>query len=298
MLLSIVFAWLTVIFAALCAFKYIARKSKNKKLNMAFRKVHIPFGIITLIFGLIHGLLAGNFPQAKLSEIEIAPVLFSLNWGTACFVVAVLLGVSYLLRKKLKKKWMFLHRILTVVMIGIIVIHIIDMGITVFDRISDGISSISENTVTQTEKDITTTSGDDDADEPINTTQKAETSSSTTTTTTANNKFSGAVLTDGTYQGSAQGYEGTINVSVTVEQGEVTDITILDENDTPNFFERAVSIINTIINGQTLKVDAVTGATFSSAGIVNAVYDALDNAVVSGTLDVTEFDLSSVRRGH
>jgi major membrane immunogen (membrane-anchored lipoprotein) len=58
-------------------------------------------------------------------------------------------------------------------------------------------------------------------------------------------------------------------------------------------------VLDTITGEQSLEVDTVTGATFSSAGLINAVADALQGAVTSGTLQVTDIDLSSVsRRGH
>ena len=108
--------------------------------------------------------------------------------------------------------------------------------------------------------------------------------------------FSGAQLQDGTYQGSADGYKGTVTVSVTVAGGQVTAVQVVSESDTPNFFSRAESVLDEIISGQSLEVDTVTGATFSSAGLINAVADALRGAVTSGTLQVTDIDLSSVSR--
>lgn len=95
------------------------------------------------------------------------------------------------------------------------------------------------------------------------------------------------MLKDGSYDGSAEGYKGTIKVTVTVSGGKVTDIKVTDENDTPEFFSRAETLLDDIVSGQTLEVDAVSGATWSSAGLVNAVTDALQSAVTSGELKVT-----------
>ena len=108
--------------------------------------------------------------------------------------------------------------------------------------------------------------------------------------------FSGAQLKDGTYEGSAEGYKSTITVSVTVSGGKVTDISVVSEGDTDQFFSRAEAVLDDILGQQSLEVDTVTGATFSSAGLINAVSDALQSAVVSGTLQVTNIDLSSVSR--
>lgn len=59
---------------------------------------------------------------------KIGVVLFSINWGIICFVVSVLLGVSYLVRKGLKKNWMKVHRILTVCLLVFLVLHVAVVG--------------------------------------------------------------------------------------------------------------------------------------------------------------------------
>lgn len=92
---------------------------------------------------------------------------------------------------------------------------------------------------------------------------------------------------DGVYTGSAQGYGGTTTVRVTVSGGKITDITVLSENDTDQFFSKAKDpIIKAIIAGQNPDVDTVSGATYSSNGIINAVKNALAKA--GGTSAVTE----------
>ena len=40
--------------------------------------------------------IAGNFKDINLAEAKIGTVLFPFNWGTLCFAVSVLLGLSYL----------------------------------------------------------------------------------------------------------------------------------------------------------------------------------------------------------
>ncbi|MCI6017555.1 MAG: FMN-binding protein [Clostridiales bacterium] len=188
MILSLILAWLTVLFVIAAAFKYIARVSQSAKLNGLFHKIHIPAGFILIVTGLLHGLAAGNFADTALSDMRIGTVFFTLNWGTACFIVSVLLALSYMLRAVLKKKWMRIHRILTV-------------------------------------------------------------------------------------------------------YGAVTDISILEENDTPQYFERAKEIVEHIIDEQSLKVDAVSGATYSSVGILNAVNNALESAVTDDELEKNDTEL-------
>lgn len=279
MLISKITAWITVFFAAVSAFKYIARKSGNKKLNRLFHRIHIPAGWCFLCFGLLHGLLAGNIADSSLREISIGTVLFTFNWGTVCLICAALLALTYLLRRKLKKHWMPLHRALTVLLITLLVLHITNVGIHLFD----GLKRTAANTPP------TTSALEEGASE--------KTTESTTTyeadPTIAANLFSGAVLKDGTYTGAGKGYGGTTTVKVTVSGGAVTKISVVSENDSPQYFSRAESLIDSIINKQTLKVDAVSGATYSSAGLVAAITDALQGAVSSGTLQTTSYNTSS-----
>ena len=106
MLISLILAWAAIFFVVLTALKYVARISKSEKWNRTFHKIHIPAGIALVILGLIHGLIAGNFADTKLADVRIGEIFFSLNWGTACFIVSVFLGISYLLRRAWKKSWM------------------------------------------------------------------------------------------------------------------------------------------------------------------------------------------------
>ena len=311
MLLSLILAWLAVAFTAITALKYIVRISKIKRLNRFFSRRHIPSGKLLILTGLLHGILAGNFASAGISDVMIAPVLFTWNWGTACFAAAIMLAASYyLLHKKFKKFWMPVHRVLTVAMIGLLAIHIVNVGIQIDDRIfpksaSDesalAVVDVSEESgaaasALPSDTDSTALVVSTPTSENSDTASEQNQLSSVIEETTA--LFSGAQLKDGTYEGSATGYNGSITVSVTVLSGQVTEITVLNESDTPQYFSRAESILNTIVSEQSLEVDAVSGATFSSAGLVNAVADALQNAVVTGDLSVAEYDLSAADKHH
>jgi uncharacterized protein with FMN-binding domain len=84
---------------------------------------------------------------------------------------------------------------------------------------------------------------------------------------------------DGTYEGSADGYGGVITVQVTMESDTITDIAILSApKEDRAYLEMASSVATTILEEQTTQVDTVSGATFSSTGIKNAVSDALEKA--------------------
>lgn len=81
---------------------------------------------------------------------------------------------------------------------------------------------------------------------------------------------------DGTYEGSAEGFSGQVRVSVTVKDKTITAIEILSHSDDESFFNRAKEgVISSILSAQRLDVDTVTGATYSSSGIIGAVKNAL-----------------------
>ena len=88
--------------------------------------------------------------------------------------------------------------------------------------------------------------------------------------------YTGA-YTDGSYSGSADGFHGTTSVSVTVIDGAIMDIHVISTGDDTLFFNQAkAQIIPAIIASQSAEVDTVSGATFSSFGILDAVKNALE----------------------
>ena len=86
---------------------------------------------------------------------------------------------------------------------------------------------------------------------------------------------------DGIYTAEAIGFEGKITVQVTVAEDKITDITILSAEDEEEYLSRAKRVIPAILEGQNPNVDAVSGATYSSTGILNAVKLALAKAAVA-----------------
>lgn len=81
---------------------------------------------------------------------------------------------------------------------------------------------------------------------------------------------------DGVYTGTGTGFKGSTTVQVTVENGNISDITVLSSGDDEEFFSRAKNtIISEILSQQSTQVDTVSGATFSSNGIIEAVANAL-----------------------
>ena len=85
---------------------------------------------------------------------------------------------------------------------------------------------------------------------------------------------------DGTYTGSSYGYSGRVNVTVTIQGGQIASIE-QSNSDSPEFFDAAWgSIYPQIMANQSADgVDTVSGATFSSEGILGAVQKALAQAL-------------------
>lgn len=109
---------------------------------------------------------------------------------------------------------------------------------------------------------------------------KTETDNADEDTQAATGSFD---LADGVYKGSATGFRGPVTVAVTIMDKKITSIDILSATDDEAFFNRAKGVIDRIIASQSLDVDAVSGATYSSNGIIGAVKNALtgekDNGV-------------------
>lgn len=87
---------------------------------------------------------------------------------------------------------------------------------------------------------------------------------------------------DGTYEGSAYGFGDLITVSVTIENGKVTDISVLDASgeDKP-YYNQSLPVLDKILSSQSTEgIDTVSGATLTSEGLIGAVADALGKAAV------------------
>lgn len=85
-------------------------------------------------------------------------------------------------------------------------------------------------------------------------------------------------LKDGVYVGSGRGYGGTTRVQVTVSGGRITNVQVLSNQDSPSFFARAQVLTSRIVAQQSVNLDAVSGATMSSRGILEGAAAALRQA--------------------
>lgn len=87
------------------------------------------------------------------------------------------------------------------------------------------------------------------------------------------------VYKNGTYTGDGQGFGGNIQVQVTLENDTITDIQVVSApGEDSAYLSQGQGVISTILASQSTDVDTISGATFSSTGIINAVNDALGKA--------------------
>ena len=131
----------------------------------------------------------------------------------------------------------------------------------------------------QTASAADTAAGSDTTDSVSTDSASADNSEEANNTTDDTTTDSDYVYKDGTYTGEAEGYGGTIQVEVTLAGDEITSINVVSApGEDSAYLSQAESVINSVISAQSTDVDTVSGATFSSTGILNAVDEALGKA--------------------
>ena len=134
---------------------------------------------------------------------------------------------------------------------------------------SNGIISAVKNALT----------GEQDTSTPATTASSSSQSSPSIETVDDSNQ----TWRDGIYHGSGTGFNGEVQVEVVIADGKISNISVVSHNDDSSFMSQAQGLIPNIISFQSTNVDAVSGATYSSRGIIDAVRAALKQAVVNGS---------------
>lgn len=134
---------------------------------------------------------------------------------------------------------------------------------------SNGIISAVKNALT----------GEQDTSTPATTASSSSQSSPSIETVDDSNQ----TWRDGSYYGSGTGFNGEVQVEVVIADGKISNISVVSHNDDSSFMSQAQGLIPNIISSQSTNVDAVSGATYSSRGIIDAVRAALKQAVVNGS---------------
>lgn len=140
-----------------------------------------------------------------------------------------------------------------------------------------GVLSGCQQTVEKAEEVATANNTETTSNQSTESTQKAV--APTTAPTNPTPVVQSGSYKDGTYTGVANGYRPNLNVQVVVSDGKITSVEVTENNETPNFLSRAnLTVTSEIVAKQTTQVTAVSGATRSSNGIMNATANALANA--------------------
>lgn len=277
--LNFSFAWIAVIFTILSSIIFIFRKVIIKyklkgtvinTLNKYLRKYHKHIGITVVLTGLIHGLFSSED-------------VFSINLGTIAWIISILLGVNWSVRKYLSKykSWMYYHRIITVIFIFTIGLHIYDVGgVQVFNVLFQTEESNNKVDVDNYVSNSNSNSNLNSDSEQSNITVPNE------EVEEISNTLMGGNYKDGTYTGEATAYRDGLVVQIEIKDNTLLSIEIINHNEVNSrFYQKAFNTIpQKIIESQSTDVDATSGASFSSIGIMNAVNNALSKAIISGDL--------------
>ena len=256
---------------------------KNKKprllyvINRWLRKHHKLTGLVLILSGLVHGLFSSD-------------ALFSLNWGTATWAISVLLGLNWMLRKKLntKKPWMIYHRVLTVIFTVLLIVHILNVGGFILDDMISGEiqAPVQTQQIEQTESSSDSTasaapSSTEDATSDTTSNTTSDAAAATETASTAESET--PVYVDGVYEGVGTGFRPGLVVEVVIEDGQIASVTVVEHNEqNEKYWGTPVEEIpDAIVDAQSTDVDSISGATKTSEGIKEAVEDALSQALAS-----------------
>ncbi|WP_461204910.1 FMN-binding protein [Clostridium sp. DL1XJH146] len=251
---------LAIIMSAIYVLRVINKKVFNNEknflysLNRVLRKHHKTLGIILVIIGLVHGIYSSDS-------------VLSFNWGTVAWVFSLLLGLNWMLRKKLKTKkiWIYYHRILTVLFLLTMVIHIAVVK-DVFNSNSEGFNQSTSISESADSNDLASKIDNDDT-AIENNNEEIE------------NSDGSSLYNDGTYYGEANGYRPNLNVEVIIEDGMIQSVEVTDNNETPKFLRRVVpTLTDDIVETQKTDVDTITRATMTSDAIIEATNEALEDA--------------------
>lgn len=118
-----------------------------------------------------------------------------------------------------------------------------------------------------------------DADKIVSLEKKIEQLQSGKGSKAKGGKSGGSTYRDGSYEGSAKGFGGNVVVKVTVKNDKIEKIDLVDASkEDGSYLASAKGVIKSILDKQSTDVDTVSGATFTSTGIINAVISALEKA--------------------
>ena len=240
---NILFAWVAIILGVFLSIIWLIKIIQKKTQKFYGKDVLIKINKFLRKNHIRLGylFLISSFIHGMLSSYSV----ISFNYGTITLIIGILLWYTFADKKHIGKAWIQKHRELTVLLIITTILHIFEVGGFVgFDRIINSIKL--------------------DLNPKIN-------------TENINIKDN---YKDGVYEGIGYGYGPDLKVLVSIQDGVINEISIVSHNEVgEKFYKPAFDYIpKEIIDKQTYDVDVVSGSTYSSNGIIEAVEDALSKA--------------------
>ena len=150
-------------------------------------------------------------------------------------------------------------------------------GITGATITSDGIKNAVNDALNKALKNPKT-----NKEEILNTNIKSEVKKSEAVISTGSKEIviPKGKLKNGKYIGVGRGYGGDIKVEVTVKNGKIVNVKVLRHSEYKIYFDEGIKVIRKILAKGNTNVDTVSGATYSSRGIIQAVNNALKKAAI------------------
>lgn len=284
LILNVMTAWISLILALAVTMIWILRILTQKKIikNGSFlfrmhrmlRKHHKAVGIAFIVVAFVHGLFSSD-------------ALLSLNWGTACFVLIAGMGLSFYLRTKSNRRdWINIHRLLTLATVFTLIIHLVDVGgFPATTALFNGPVGVQSQQMEHSSMVAIAAEAEADhrlmvaatmvPDKETKVTEQVTSTPDPTPTATASSLYH-----DGVYVGVADAYGPQLTVEVTIENDTIVDIIILSHNEkNARFYQYPFDVMPSwIMDAQSVEVDSIAGATFTTIGLKNAVLDALEQA--------------------
>lgn len=212
---------LGVIILLVCS-KFITRRIGSKKLDVIMGKCHKVLGAVAFLLSVVHLVEVWKLRNQRPIGMYIA--------GFVMLAMMLIAIVCYFLRKKLKKRWIVIHRVAAVVILGCLLAHVV-MGITSMTSYKETVSEITLQDIDLSQ------------------------------------------VKDGTYIGECDAGYVYARVKVVIKDGAIENIELLEHRTEKG--ERAESVIDTMKEQQSLKVDVVSGVSNSSKVIMRAAENAV-----------------------
>ena len=254
------------------SFKFIRKKMNGKTWKKLQRFAYLFYGLM-----FIH-ILAFEIPKAMRGVKGYAVNVFAYSLVFLCYLFCRILRQVYRNKKELMVRMQ-----ITFVTVALLISTAGCAYIVEYASQSEKASVADFPEVAGVQKAETSEAVTTEAKISVTETEVAEaseTSSEIEIESGANDSYD---YVDGTYHGTGMGNNGKIGVDVTISDGRIESIVISDFPDDADYFDvdkDGSRMIENMIAGQSTEVDTISGATYSSEGLIDAVNMALSEAMM------------------